>query len=127
MTRGPLPEKAIAAALAVARVRGVVSLCHRSSESVCDIVIHAKGITIDAMIRRCRRLHCPLAEMERQFEEALARLRLVPEDPCRSRELWACSPYGVLRFFRVLKAGLVELDSTGRLLLPGTAGGGGSG
>jgi hypothetical protein len=121
MSRGPPPEKAIAAALAAARARGVVSLCHRSRESVCDIVIHAKGVTIDVMIRRCRRLHCSLVEMERQFEEAIARLRLVPEDPCRSRELWACSPYGVLRFFRVLKAGLVEIDSTGKLLITGTA------
>ena len=127
MSRGPLPQKAIDAALSVARTRGVVSLCNRSRESVCDIVIHTKEVTIDAMIRRCRRLHCPLAEMERQFEEALARLRLVPEDPCRSRELWACSPYGVLRFFRVLKDCLVEIDSGGRLLLPGTAAGGGSG
>ncbi len=127
MSRGPLPEKAIAAALEVARARGVVSLCHRSRESVCDIVIHAKGVTVDAMIRRSRRLHCSLAEMECQFEEALARLRLVPEDPCRSRELWACSPYGVLRFFRVLKDGLVEIDSTGMLFLPGTAAGRGPG
>jgi hypothetical protein len=127
MSRGPLPEKAIAAALAAARVRGVVSLCHRSRESVCDIVIHAKSVTMDVMIRRCRRLHCSLAEMERQFEEALARLRLVPEDPCRSRELWACSPYGVLRFFRVLKAGLMELDYTGRPIFTGTAAGGGCG
>jgi hypothetical protein len=126
MSRGPIPKQAIDAALAVARARGVVSLCQRSRESVCDIVIHAKGVTIDAMIRRCRRLHCSLAEMECQFEEALARLRLVPEDPCRSRELWACSPYGVLRFFRVLRAGLVEIDAAGRLLA-GTAAGGGSG
>ena len=126
MSRGPLPKKAIAAALVAARARGLVSLCHRSRESVCDIVIHAKSVTIDAMIRRCRRLHCSLAEMEYQFEEALARLRLMPEDPCRSRELWACSPYGVLRFFRVLNDGLVELDSTGRLLT-GTAAGGGPG
>jgi hypothetical protein len=78
MTRGPIPKKAINAALAVARARGIVSLCHRSRESLCDIVIHAKGVTIDAIIRRCRRLHCSLVEMEHGFGEALARLRLEP-------------------------------------------------
>jgi len=113
MTRGPLPEKAIKAALAIARARGIVSFCLRSRESVCDIVIHAPVQTINAIVRRCRRLYGPLAEMEYQFWESLARLRLVPENPCRSRELWACSPYGTFRFFRVMDDGLVELDSSG--------------
>ena len=122
MSRGPIPEKAMDVALAAARTRGLVSLCHRSRECVCDIVIHAPGVTIDAMIRRSRRLHGSLAEMENQFAECLARFRLVPEDPCRSREFWACSQYGVLRFFRVLQSGLVELDSSGRPLMKGTAG-----
>lgn len=113
MTRGPIPRKAIDAAIAFARTRGVFSLCKRGKESMCDIVVHTKGITIDAVIRRCRRLHCPLAEMEQMFADAITHLRLVPDDPCRSRELWACSPYGVLRFFRVLGAGLVELGTDG--------------
>jgi hypothetical protein len=113
MTRGPIPKKAIDAALVVARTRGIVSLCQRGKESVCDIVIHATGRTIDAAIRRCRRLHCSLTDMEWLFADSVARLRLLPDNPCRSRELWACSPYGVLRFFRVLKAGLVELGTDG--------------
>ena len=126
MSRGPIPKKAIDAALAAARARGLVSLCHRGRECVCDIVIHAPGLTIDAMIRRCRRLHGSLAEIEHQFWESLARLRLMPDDPCRSRELWACSPFGVLRFFRVTNTGLMELDSSGQPLTTGTTAGGGS-
>jgi hypothetical protein len=113
MTRGPIPKKAIDAALAFARTRGIVSLCQRSRENVCDIIVHAKGITIDAAIRRCRRLHASLAEMEWLFPDTIARLRYVPDDPCRSREFWACSPHGVLRFFRVLQNGLVELGKDG--------------
>ena len=116
MRRGPLPKKAIAAALRVAMARGLVSLCRRGRDCVCDIIIHEPVITRDIMVGMSRRLHGPLAEMEHQFSEPLARFRLVPEDPCRSRELWACSPYGVLRFFRVLQAGLVELDGTGQVL-----------
>ena len=127
MSRGPIPKKAFDAALAAARVRGLVSLCQRSRESVCDIVIHAPGLTIDAIVRRCRRLHGPLAEMEHLFWESLARLRLMPEDPCRSREFWACSPFGILRFFWVTNTGLLELDSSGRPLATGTATGVGSG
>jgi hypothetical protein len=126
MSRGPIPNKSIEAALAAARGRGIVSLCRRSRESVCDIVIHAPVLTINAMIRRCRRLHGSHAEMETPFWESLAWLRLVPDAPCRSRELWACSPYGVLRFFRVTNAGLVELDSSGHPFTTGTATGGGS-
>ena len=116
MSRGPVPWQAIKAALAIARARGVVTLCQRSRESVCDIVVHAKGVTIDAMVRRCRRLHAPVAEIEWQFADAITRLRLVPEDPCRSRELWVCSPYGVFRFFRLLGSGLVELTPAGEVV-----------
>jgi hypothetical protein len=65
----------------VARTRGIP--CQRGKESVCDIVVHAAGRTIDAAIRRCRRLHCPLQEMEQLFADAIARLRLLPDHPCR--------------------------------------------
>lgn len=116
MRRGPLPKKAIAAALRVARARGLVSLCRRGRDSVCDVILHEPAVTRDIMVGMSRRLHATLAEMEHQFAEPLARFRLVPEDPCRSRELWACSPYEVLRFFRVLQAGLVELDLAGAVL-----------
>ncbi len=69
-----------------------------------------------------RRLPCSLAEMKNQFAVCLARLRLVSDDPCRSGELWACSSYGVFRFFRVQQYGLVELDASGLPLMKGTAG-----
>jgi hypothetical protein len=116
MRRGPLPKKAITAALRAAMARGLVSLCRRGRDCTCDIVLHEPAITRDIIVGLSRRLHGPLAEIEYQFAEPLARFRLVPDNPCRSRELWACSPYGVLRFFRVLQAGLVELDLAGAVL-----------
>lgn len=120
MTRGPVPQQAIDAALAAAGKRGIVSLCRRGRGSVCDIVIHAKGVTIAAMIRRCRRLHAPIVELGRQFADAIAQLRLLPDEQCRSRELWACSPRGVLRFFRVLTGCLSEIDAAGLPLAGGS-------
>jgi hypothetical protein len=116
MRRGPLPKKAITAALRAAMARGLVSLCRRGRDCICDIVLHEPAITRDIIVGLSRRLHGPPAEIEYQFADPLARFRLVPENPCRSRELWACSPYGVLRFFRVLQAGLVELDLEGAVL-----------
>jgi hypothetical protein len=116
MRRGPLPKKAIAAALRVAMARGLVSLCRRGRDCICDIVLHEPAITRDIMVGMSRRLHGPPAEIEYQFADPLDRFRLVPDNPCRSRELWACSQYGVLRFFRVLQAGLVELDLAGEVL-----------
>jgi hypothetical protein len=114
MNRGPPPQSAIDAALKIALARGFVTCSKRGRGSVCDFIIHIAGYTAVILVLRSRRLHGSLAEMEAQAAEAIARLRLVPEDPCRSRELWACSPHGVLRFFRVLNNGLIELDRDGK-------------
>ena len=53
--------------------------------------------------------------MEAQCAEPLARLRLVPPGLHRSLELWACSPYGGIRFFRVSGTGLIELRLDGEV------------
>jgi hypothetical protein len=97
----------------VAQARGFLTCCSRGRGSVCDFVIHAPEYTAIVLVLPSRRLHGTLAEMEAQAGEAVARLRLVPAGLCRSRELWACSQYGRLRFFRVLDNGLHELDRNG--------------
>jgi hypothetical protein len=113
VSRGPPPTTAIDDALKVARTRGFVTACKRDRDSVCDFVIHAMAYTAVVTIVRSRRLHGSLVEMERDWAERLARLRLVPPGLCRSLELWACSPRGVLRFFRLSGPGLIELDRNG--------------
>lgn len=124
MSRGP-PAKAIDTALPIASARGVVTICSRGRGGVCDIMIHAAEYNAVVMVVRCRRLHGSLGEMEREFAEHLARLRLVPAGLCRSLEHWACNYYGGVRFFRISGPGLIEIDRHGELLLsaekiPGT-------
>lgn len=113
MTRGPAPQSAIDDAMKIAWARGFVTVCHRARGSVCDFVIHAAEYTAVVMIVRSRRLHGTLAEMQAQCAEPIARLRLVPQAVCRSLELWACSPYGGFRFFRIQGTGLLELNRDG--------------
>ncbi len=123
MSRGP-PTKSIDVALPVAWARGYVIMSRRERGSVCTFEIHVAAYTAVVLVVRCRRLHGSLAEMETQYPEQLARLRLVPQGICRSLELWACSPYGGIRFFRVSGTGLVELGRDGGLPgSPATPGG----
>lgn len=123
MTRGPPPLSAIEAAEKIAWSRGFVTLCQRKRGSVCDLVIHSAEYTAVVLIARSRRLHGSLAEMETQFAEQIGRLRLVPRGLCRSLELWACSQYGGIRFFRISGNNLVELNRDGKPLDdPGPAG-----
>ena len=84
--------------------------------SVCDFAIAGTALTPLVRVKRSRRIHCPLPEIEAQFAESLARLRLVPATAERCRELWVCGQYGAIRFFRVGDAGLVEIDRDGRPL-----------
>lgn len=124
VSRGPAPQSAIDAALKIAWARGFVTLCHRCRGSACDFVIHTAEYTAVVSIVRCRRLHGTLAEMQAQCAEPLARIQLVPQGPCRSLELWACSPYGGIRFFRVSGVGLLEEIRRDGELLNGDKGAG---
>jgi len=119
--RGPIPRKAFDVALPVAQARGFVTCCSRGRGSVCDFVILAAEYTAVVLVLPSRRLHGTLTEMEGQAGEAVARLRLVPAGHCRTRELWVCSQYGGIRFFRILDRGLIELDRNGNPI-PGVTG-----
>jgi hypothetical protein len=113
MSRGRLSQKALDVALPVAWSRGFVTLCRREQDCVCDFVIHAAAYTSVVLVQRSRRLHGTMTEMEVQFSEHINRIRLVPQGPARSLELWAASPHGVLRFFRITRTGLAELRRNG--------------
>lgn len=125
IARGPPPKSAINDSIKIAWARGFVTPCQRGRGSACDFVIHATTYTAVVLIMRSRRLHASLAEMQAQCAEPLGRLRLVPQGLCRSLEIWACSQYGGIRFFRVNGSGFVELRRDGEPLDgTGTPGGG---
>lgn len=116
MTRGPVPQQALDCSLPVALARGFVTTCARGRGSVCDFIIHAPDYTAVILVVRSRRLQGSLAEIESLHAEPLGRIRLVPPGSCRVRELWACSPKGAMRFFRVEQSKLVELGRDGKVL-----------
>jgi hypothetical protein len=113
MSRGRPPRSALSIALPVAWSRGYVTPSRRERGSVCDFVIHAAAYTAVVLVKRTRRLHGTIGEIERQYAEQISHLQLVPQCPGRFIELWTGSPYGVLRFFRLTKTGLIEICCTG--------------
>jgi hypothetical protein len=116
MSRGPLPVIGLDAALPFAKARGLVTLFRRSPGNTGHMIIAGNGCLAIVTLQKAQRLHETLADVEREYREALARIRRVPGGGPVSRELWLYSRYGVLRFFRVEDAGIVELCSDGKIL-----------
>ena len=116
MSHGPLPAKGFDAALPVALARGHVMFFWRGRGSTSDLMVSGNGILAIIAIRNAPRLYGTLAEIEAEFRDAIARLRIHPAGGPVSRELWLYSRYGVLRYFRVEDAGIVELYADGSIM-----------
>ena len=116
MSRGPLPVIGLDAALPFAKARGQVTLFRHSPGNTGHLMIAGNGCLAIVTIRKAPRLHETLAEVEKDFPDALAHIRIVPGGGPVSRELWLYSRYRVLRFFRVEDDGIVELCSDGKIL-----------
>ena len=116
MTRGRLPFRAREEADPIAEKRGKVQ--HFQFEPGASFSFTIFGRTCDAHVAmKCvRRLGGTVHELERELANLLAAIRLTASGPGISRELWLCSPRCALRSFRVLDAGLVELDRDGGVL-----------
>jgi hypothetical protein len=76
-------------------------------------MIHEENYTAVIQVQRCRRLHGSVADMEFECQKPIAQIKIIPQGLCRSLEVWACSPRGVLRFFRITGTGLIELRKNG--------------
>jgi hypothetical protein len=63
---------------------------------------------------RSKHLRGSLAEMKTQLAGAMAGLGSIPPDPGRVCEIWACNYYRSIRFFRVVQAGISEIDRDGK-------------
>jgi hypothetical protein len=116
MSRGPLPSRGFDAALPVARARGHVEHFRRMRGNTADLMVSGSGILAIIRLQNAPRLYGTIAEIEWEFRDAIARLRIHPAGGPVSRELWLYSRYGVLRFFRVLDNGIVEIGADGKIL-----------
>ena len=114
MKRGPLPKKAIDIAIPFALARGFLIFCRRTHGSVCDFNILSPGRTTLVAMARAKNLYGSLADMAAELASTAADIRTMPPDPTRVFEIWACNYYKGIRFFRVERAGLVELDQDGK-------------
>ena len=122
MSRGPPPAKGFDAALPIANARGHVMHFRRTRGSTADLMVSGSGILAIIRLQNAPRLYGMPAEIAREFYDAIARLRIHPTGGPVSRELWLYSRYGVLRFFRVLDDGIVEIGADGKVLAAGPAG-----
>lgn len=111
MTRGPVSQKALDAALPLATLRGTVYFLKpgRETETPADFeIVNRQGVTfVSVHMSRC--LHNSLTGMEAEYQESVFRLRAIPISPSVYRELWVCSRYGRWRFFEVRDRDLAEL------------------
>jgi hypothetical protein len=125
MTRGRRPQKAIDVALPLAQKRGEVFPVFREKEYAADLVIVSEAWIIFVRVKRTRRLHCSIAEIENQFSETIAILRSLLQREDLIRELWICSTHERWRFFQVEPDRLVEINHEGNPVKnkePGAAG-----
>jgi hypothetical protein len=83
--------------------------------NLAEFLITGNGWFVMVRVRLARRIYASIAEIEAEFSDTIAGLRLVSRCGPVSCELWLYSRYGTLRHFRVEDAGLVEIDCYGPL------------
>ncbi|MFA5391908.1 MAG: hypothetical protein WC331_10865 [Candidatus Omnitrophota bacterium] len=118
MTRGRIPVLALREAEPIAKRRGMVQHNQYEPGAIFSFTVFVKTCEAHVRMKCVRRLGCTMQELERDLADVLAAIRLTASGPGISRELWLCSPRYALRFFRVMDAGLVELDKEGVPALP---------
>jgi hypothetical protein len=116
MTRGPAPVVWKNAALPVAQNRGQVMIFSHSVRNLADFVIVGCGTLTFVRMRKVQCLHSPLETIAADLRKEVCMLQRIPGGPV-SREVWAYSRYGVLRFFRVWETGLIELGADGKMIV----------
>ncbi len=123
MTRGKSSNRALDAAVIVARARGQVLFLRPYPGSTCDFLLITQDGIFAVCVRRARRLWACIDEILKTFEETLCQIRAADHSTGIICEFWLWSAYGTMRFFRIDDdAGLVELDRYGLILAGSDAG-----
>jgi len=118
MTRGPQPLMAIAGAQEIAKQRGVVLDKTAIQQSQYNFALFTTGCTIFVRVRRIRTHISNPQEIARIFSEEVQQLRMVPETPVVSREIWVVSPWKTWQYFQVLDDRIVEVRCNGLPVMP---------
>jgi hypothetical protein len=97
-----------------------------SPRNLAEFLITGNGWFAMVRVRLSRKLYAGISEIEAEFRDTIAGLRLVFRSAQVSCELWLYSRYGTLRHFRVEDTGIVEIDWCGTLPVPGKPAGAGN-
>jgi hypothetical protein len=84
-----------------------------------DFMISGPGSLTIVCLRLARRFRARVAEIQEEYSKPVDGLRTIPSGGFVSLELWLYSRNGALRFFRVSKAGLEEIDYHGDIFVEG--------
>lgn len=113
MRRGPKTSKGLKLALPFALKRGHVMVFMATLLNLAEFLITGNGLFVLVRVRLARRIRASVADIESEFADAIAGLRLVPRRGPVSCELWLYSKHGILRHFRVEDTRLIEIDCFG--------------
>jgi len=113
MRRGPKITQGLELAIPFALKRGHVMVFMATLLNLAEFLITGNGLFVLVRVRLARRIRAGIADIESEFADAIAGLRLVPRTGPVSCELWLYSKHGILRHFRVENTRLVEIDCYG--------------
>ena len=116
MSRGPRPHRALAEAMPIAQVRGVVQMSGLGPERIFDISIVSKLPITFARVMFAPHILAAIVEIADDFKDEITQLRIIARDAAIRAELWLRSKHGTWRFFLVTATGLVEIDQEGKSL-----------
>ena len=120
MSRGPRPHRALAEAIPIAKVRGIVQLALSGPEWIFDIAIVSKIPVTFARVMFAPSILMSVQELADDFKSEIGQLRIVARDAAITAEIWLRSKHGTWRFFLVTPNALVEIDREGKRLVPGS-------
>ena len=116
MSRGPRPHRALAEAMPIAQLRGVVQMSGLGPERIFDISIVSKLPITFARVMFAPQILASIVEIADDFKDEITQLRIIARDAAIRAELWLRSKHGTWRFFLVTATGLVEIDREGKSL-----------
>jgi len=113
MKRGRPSTTGINDAVVIAKKRGCVMRVMYAPDSVCDFFIRTVMFVAFVRLIRIEKIVAPVSEIEHEYREIIAELRLFPQSLQIKRELWVYNKYGTYRFFRLTDDGLEEIQQSG--------------